>query len=136
MRARDLAAAALGCVFALSSFAQEPQKPYERLPAEPLPLEPIERFSGPLPATRNPALANARIVYRLWNISNDQRVEIPHEGFLVAQLHAADIVVIIDGKRDERRGGEFWTVAPGQKLIVETDRDSVTLRTMDTITGR
>ena len=131
-----LAAVLLPMLMTMTSAPAQQREEYKRNPAEPLPLEPIERFSGPLPATRNPALAGARVVFRHWNISNDQRVEIPHQGFLVVHLHAGEITVISGGGRREREGDEFWTVAPGEPLIVETGRDSVVLRTLDTIAAR
>jgi hypothetical protein len=115
-----------------TASAQEPR--YQGGKAEPVPPVPIERFSAPLPARRNPALAGARVVFRHWNIANDQRVEIPHQGFLVVQVHAGDIMVTVGGARTERHGDEFFTVPPGVPLIVETGRDSVVLRTLDTLT--
>lgn len=133
MRLRHFAVTALTAALAVTSFAQQ-QTTYERKPAPPLPLEPIERFSGPLLATRNPALVGARIVLRHWHIANDQRVEIPHEGFLVVHLPAGEIVVISGGQRGEREGDQFWTVQPGEPLVIQTNRDSVVLRTLDTIT--
>ena len=140
MRGLDLATAALLCAVTATGWAQQPQQEpqprVERRPAVQLPLEPIERFNGVLPARRNPALAGARIVLRHWHIANDQRVEIPHEGFLLVHLHSGQVLVTIGGTRSERQGDEFWTVAPGERLIVETSRDSVVLRTLDTITER
>ena len=120
------------CVLASTASAQE-QK-YQRGEAEQFPLVPIERLSAPLPARRNPALAGARVVFRHWNIANDQRVEIPHEGFLLVHVHSGDVMVTAGGTRTERHGDEFFTVPPGVPLIVETSRDSVVLRTLDTIT--
>jgi hypothetical protein len=131
MRPWGFALAAL-CVVTSAASAQE-QK-YQRGDAEQFALVPIERFSAPLPARRNPALAGARVVFRHWNITNDQRVEIPHQGFLVVHVHSGDIMVTVDGTRTERHGDEFFTVPPGVRLIVETSRDSVVLRTLDTIT--
>ena len=134
MSLRRWALSALLAALCAASFGQ--QTTYQRQPLPPLPLEPVERFSGPLPATRNPALAGARVVFRHWHIANDQRVEIPHEGVLILQLHAGEINVATGGEAQRRRGDEIWVVQPGERLIVETGRDSVMLRTLDTITAR
>jgi len=134
MRIRYLAAVALFSAFSSAARAQEAE--YQRNVAEQLPLKPIERFSGPLPAARNPTLADARVMLRHWNIANDQRVEIPHEGFMVIHLAAGKLTVVSGGERKERDTDEFWTVQPGERLILETGRDSVVLRTLDTIAAR
>lgn len=131
MRPHGFALAALGL---LASAASAQEQKYQRGEAEQFALVPIERFSAPLPARRNAALAGARVVFRHWNIANDQRVEIPHTGFLVVHVHSGDVMVTTDGTRTERHGDDFFTVPPGVRLIVETGRDSVVLRTLDTLT--
>jgi hypothetical protein len=140
MKGRNLAVmAVILSALAATTPAQEQKAPdqrAERRPALQLPLEPVERYNAVLPARRNPALAGARIVLRHWHIANDQQVEIPHEGFLLVHLHSGDILVTVGDKRTERHADEWWTVQPGEKLVVETNRDSVVLRTLDTITRR
>lgn len=134
MSLRRWALSALLVALGAASLGQ--QTTYQRQPLPPLPLEPVERFSGPLPATRNPALAGARVVFRHWHIANDQRVEIPHEGVLIVHLHAGEIDVVTGGETQRRKGDEYWVVQPGERLIVATGRDSVVLRTLDTIMVR
>ena len=135
MKRRDLATATLTCLLAASAWGQQtPQQKFVRHEALQLPLVPIERFSGPLPARRNAALAGGRVVFRHWNIANDQIVEIPHEGFLLVHLHHGEIMVTAGAERAQKHGDEFFTVPPGVRLIVETGSDSVVLRTLDTIT--
>lgn len=136
MNVRKLSLSALVAAVALVASAQQQQQQpprYERQKGPPLPVEPLERFRGPLPATRNRALAGATVVLRHWHIPNDQRIEIPHEGFLVVHLHSGEVTVISGGRPGKRQGDEFWTVAAGERLVVETERDSVVLRTLDTV---
>lgn len=138
MRGRNLATAALLCAVAATGWAQQQKPPetqprVERRPAVQLPLEPIERYTAVLPASRNRAISGATVVFRHWLIANDQQVEIPHRGFLLVHVHAGEILVTIGDRHEERHGDEFFTVQPGERLIVETARDSVVLRTIDTI---
>ena len=40
------------------------------------------------------------------------------------ELKAGDLTRVIDGERQERREGEFWTVPKGARLVLETEDDS------------
>ena len=139
MRGRDLATAALLCAVAAAGLAQQQPRTGEvpkRQPAEQLPLEPVERYNAILPARRNPVLVGARVILRHWHIANDQKVEIPHQGFLLVHLHSGDILVTVGDRTQDRHADEWWIVQPDEKLIVETNRDSVVIRTLETITAR
>jgi hypothetical protein len=51
-------------------------------------------------------------------------------GFVVYELRAGKLTTIIDGKRQERREGEFWLVRPGEDITLEADDDSVVVQTI------
>jgi hypothetical protein len=64
---------------------------------------------------------------RTWGIPNRQRVTLTERGYLIVQLISGEATTVIGGERRARKEGEFWTVAVGQELTVETANDTVTL---------
>ena len=104
------------------------QQPY---PAEDKPYDEIVRFDGVLNARSGP-LAGARVAVRHFQIRNSSRVEIPHAGFLIVQVRAGEVFVTAGGERREYNPDQFFTVAPGERLLVETGDDSAVLHTVDT----
>lgn len=52
-------------------------------------------------------------------------------GITIVQLRAGKLTTVIDGKRQERKEGEFWTVPPGVKMSVETEDDTATIQTIE-----
>jgi hypothetical protein len=55
-------------------------------------------------------------------------------GLVVYELRAGKLTTIIDGRRQERREGEFWVVRSGENIVLEADDDSVVVQTIQ-ITG-
>lgn len=51
-------------------------------------------------------------------------------GFLIYELRAGKLTTIINGNRRERGLGEFWIVGPTDTVTLETEDDSVVLRTI------
>jgi hypothetical protein len=51
-------------------------------------------------------------------------------GFVIYELRAGKLTTVIDGKRQERREGEFWLVRPGESIALETEDDSVVVQTI------
>ncbi|AMA59940.1 hypothetical protein BCCGELA001_29285 [Bradyrhizobium sp. CCGE-LA001] len=51
-------------------------------------------------------------------------------GFLIYELRAGKLTTIINGNRQERGLGEFWIVGPTDTVTLETEDDSVVLRTI------
>jgi hypothetical protein len=91
-------------------------------------LEPIERFAGPLEVrTSTGTTRTVRVAMRTWGIPNRQRVTLTERGYLIVQLISGEATTVIGGERRGRKEGEFWTVAVGQELTVETANDTVTL---------
>jgi hypothetical protein len=89
-----------------------------------------ERFTGPLSSA---GFDQGCIVMQQFQISNDRKVEIPHQGFLIVQIRAGSLFTGAEGERTEWREGSFWSVPAGQPLIVYTESDSVILQTVDFI---
>jgi quercetin dioxygenase-like cupin family protein len=52
-------------------------------------------------------------------------------GITIVQLRAGKLVTVINGKRQERQEGEFWTVPPGVAMSVETEDDTATIQTIE-----
>ena len=53
------------------------------------------------------------------------------EGITIVQLRAGDLTTIINGNRQERHEGEFWTVPPGAKMSIETADDTATIQAIE-----
>jgi hypothetical protein len=91
-------------------------------------LEPIERFAGQLVVrTSTGTTRTVRVAIRTWGIPNRQRVTLAEQGYLIVQLISGEATTVIAGARLARKEGEFWTVAAGQELIIETANDTATL---------
>ena len=115
------------CGAAAALLAQTQQRPY----GDGTPLNELVRFDGVLTARTGP-LAGAQVAVRHWQIRNAARVEIPHRGFLIVQVRAGEVFATVGGERRERNPDEFFTVAAGERLLIETGDDSAVLHTVDT----
>jgi hypothetical protein len=92
-------------------------------------LQPIERFVG----TTRLRGKEVRVAIQNWSMINRQKIDalkLPLRGLTVVQLRGGRIITIIDGKRQKRRAGEFWTVPPSSKMGLETEDDSATIQTI------
>lgn len=49
----------------------------------------------------------------------------------IMQLRAGKLITVIDGKKQERQEGEFWTVPAGAKMSIETTDDTATVQTIE-----
>jgi len=70
---------------------------------------------------------------RNWMIGGGVQLdELPLErrGLMIVQLRNGEVTTIIDGERVERQEGEFWTVAAGARMSLETGDDSAILQTV------
>jgi hypothetical protein len=133
-------------VIALVCFAQRPSPSPTANPSDEegrsdkfdqtMPLQPIERFDGRA-ALKNPKLLAAgqgqlQMTLRNWSIPNRQRIDkFPEQGFLIVQVRSGeDMYTVIDGQRQKRAIDEFFTVASGSTLSIETGNDTVVLQTL------
>jgi hypothetical protein len=112
------------CIVVMATLAQAP-------PQEIGSLKPIERFDGKATIeTKAGKPMEAHVVIRVWQIHGRQRIErFPEEGFMIVALHSGRVITAIGGKREERKGGDFWTVPTGSSMSVEVTSESALLET-------
>jgi quercetin dioxygenase-like cupin family protein len=53
------------------------------------------------------------------------------DGIVIIQLRGGKLTTIIDGKRQQRKEGEFWTVPAGARMTFETEDDTATIQTIE-----
>lgn len=117
-------------LLALTLFAQQPT------PAEPVrqavTLTPIERFDGPTAwRTKAGVLQHVRVVIHNWGIHGRQRIlTFPEQGMVIVELRGGEVTTVINGKKEKRKAGDFWTVPAGSSMSVEVTSESATLQTM------
>ena len=54
-------------------------------------------------------------------------------GITIMQLRAGDLTTIINGNRQERHEGEFWTVPAGAQFSIETEDDTASVQTIEIV---
>lgn len=123
----------LGSLLATATLAQEMGAggPLGR-PEAPDLRKPFERFDGTITLrTKDGQSRELHVVIRNWTIDRGQKIpRFPEAGFMIVQLRGGQLTTVIDGKRQERREDELWTVPVGSSMSVETGTDSATLQTM------
>ena len=62
-----------------------------------------------------------------------QSLGLRSNGITIMQLRAGDLNTVINGKRQERHEGEFWTVPAGAQFSVETEDDTATIQTIEIV---
>jgi hypothetical protein len=68
-----------------------------------------------------------------WIIRGRQKIaalELPMRGTMIVHLRGGSLTTVIDGRRQERAEGEFWTVPAGSTLGIETEDDSAIIQTV------
>lgn len=108
--------------------AQRPDVPTEDAAAL---RKPFERFEGTVTLrTKDGKVKELQVVARNWIIDNRRKIaSFPDKGFMIVELRGGDLTTVIDGKRQKRKEGEFWTVPAGSSMGVETDNDSAVIQT-------
>jgi len=70
------------------------------------------------------------VALRSWGIHGQQHIEkFPEQGFLVVHLHSGKVVTVIEGKEEQRKGGDFWTLPSGSTMSVQVKSESALLQT-------
>ncbi len=75
------------------------------------------------------ATVQKRVRVQQWIIDGGQQVSIPLSGSVLVELKAGELTTVINGKRQERREGAFWTVPEGSTMTIETEDDAVVIET-------
>jgi hypothetical protein len=103
-------------------------------PAQQSQIQPTERFSGTTSVRmRSGERAQVRVVVQNWIVSGGQKnltFRFEPQGFVIAQLRAGEAATVINGQRQQRREGEFWTVASDKMMAIETEDDSAIIQTV------
>ena len=96
------------------------------------PLLPVQRFEGKAVLKLKTGRAQELpVVLRSWGIHGQQHVaKFPDQGFLVVHLHSGKVVTVINGKEQQRKGGDFWTVPAGATMSVQVKSESAVLQTL------
>ena len=83
--------------------------------------EVITRFADTLRIAKpKAAVVSLRVECKEWHVTREKEgMELPEQGFYVAQLLAGVIATEIDGKSAERVPGDFWTVEKGSRMVVK-----------------
>ena len=98
------------CVFLLACINLQAQNRKDSA------VQKFERFSGTL---NTKAATGVRVnVFNqvIGEKQNRKGLAIPFTGLMVIQLRGGDLATVIDGKKQERTEGEFWTVAAHQSM--------------------
>ena len=119
----------LGVLIALPAAAQQQQPAYPDQVNVPPQIN--ERFKGTLAFKAADRAVQARVSMNQWQVANDETVEIPHEGLLIIHLRAGALTVIIDGRESKLNENTIFSVQPGKRLSIRTDRDSVVLHIVE-----
>jgi hypothetical protein len=71
--------------------------------------------------------------YKTWMIAAHATVDslpLTANTYVVVEVHSGKLTTVIADQRQSRRDGEFWVVAPGQRMSVVTDDRAVILHTL------
>jgi hypothetical protein len=118
--------------FALNGCAREPVQgailtdPAQRISS-------VERFAGETRVRTAQGVAAVRVDVRNWTLGGGLKLdELPLQakGLMIVQLRSGQVTTVIDGKREARKEGQFWTVAEGVRMSLETGDDSAILQTI------
>jgi hypothetical protein len=105
--------------------------PQQQAAAEALPPQPEvrPRFEQSLSARgADNAAQSVKVSLRDWTVRDNQKATIKTTGTLLIQVRAGGpINVSVGGQRTERKETEFFTVAAGVDLTIETGNDTVVL---------
>ena len=112
------------------------------VPSNPPTVSSRERFSGRIPAGR--ALAAAPTIhYQELGLPPGIQATTPSAeggmallpltgkaGYILFELRAGKLTTVINGNRQVRGQGEIWIVGPQDRVILETEDDSVVVQTI------
>ena len=124
------AAIGLGLLIALGCAPRQPELPStEQTRAGPVVQD--GRFSGSvqIQTPRGPESRRVEVInVDMRGGHTIERLVLAFEGTLMAYLQAGEVTTTINGKREERRQGQIWTVPPGVAMALATGRDTASLQ--------
>lgn len=93
----------------------------------------VERFAGETRVRTAQGVAAVRVDIRNWTLGGGLKLdELPLQtkGLMIVTLRGGQVTTVIEGKREARKEGQFWTVAEGVRMGLETGDDSAILQTI------
>jgi quercetin dioxygenase-like cupin family protein len=127
---RRIVPRAAASFWVVTMAAQQPpaQRPPETAPV----LEPSVRFEQDLVvATKATAAKKSHVLIANYAIHGAGKIErFPERGFMVVQLHSGAVTVTINGKAEQHKGGDFWTVPAGAAMSVQVTSESAFLQAL------
>jgi hypothetical protein len=61
----------------------------------------------------------ARLELGSWRLTSKRKeIEVPAQGFYLAELVNGSVVTVIKGKVEERRAGDQWAVGDGERMMI------------------
>jgi len=91
-----------------------------------------DRFAGKaLLKSKNGRAQEVSAVLQNWALHGRIQVEkFPEHNFLVVYLHSGKVTATIDGKPEQHKGGDFWTVPAGASMSLQVTSESALLETL------
>jgi len=93
----------------------------------------VEGFAGETRVRTAQGVTGVRVDIRTWTLGGGLKLDelpLPAKGLMIVQLRGGHLTTVIDGKRQARQEGEFWTVPVGGRMGVETENDSANIQTV------
>lgn len=79
----------------------------------------VTLFSNKVEMPAGGSVAAMQVEVKDWSVSKTPNgLQIPAQGFYVAQVLSGVVVTEIDGKSETRKPGDFWTVSAGAPMTV------------------
>jgi hypothetical protein len=71
------------------------------------------------------------VAMRSWALHGRLQVDkFPEHDFLVVYLHSGKVTTVIDGKQEQHKGGDFWTVPAAASMSIHVTSESALLQTL------
>jgi hypothetical protein len=107
------------CLFVLCGLASAMGQTGSDSKSLPAGLTATPRFAATIGATTagkpNPPLQAA---LNYWSFGGKGAINVPPQGFYIAELQNGEVMTVIDGDEKIRYSGELWIVKEGQSMII------------------
>jgi quercetin dioxygenase-like cupin family protein len=113
--------------FAIAVACAAPLAAQQRPESDASPVLGRERIRAEIPITTREGVRTLQVTQRNWSLAGGQ-AGIPDTGFLVVQLHSGEVVTTIEGNRQKRKPGEWWSVPEGAKWSVQVTSEMAVLQ--------
>ena len=93
----------------------------------------VDRFQGVTVLQTPDGTQPVRVTIQNWSFGGGLKIDelkLPLRGTVVVHLRGGELTTVINGKRERRQEGDYWTVDPGVSMGIETGDDSATIQTV------